>query len=746
MHRSMSLTVICCAAYAVSEFVFPGRAFAAAATPAAQGDSSDALEEITVSSRRREERLEDVPIAVTAISGEELDRQGAADITDMFAIAPSLYFSQGNFTPTKDFTYLTIRGVGAAPALDPSVGVFIDGAYQPHIGFDLDFLDLDRLEILRGPQSTLFGRNTEAGAINLVTRKPSTDAEAKFRVEFDNFGGLIAQSSLSGPLADNLFGNFAVRSDHTNGYITNTLLGEHADKSDSLSVRSALRWVGDGLEMYLTGDYTDVRANEIGWGVPDGCKCYTINSDPQTTDHRKIYGVAFTLDADLGWSKLTSLTSYRAASSDALWNAAGATYDHPFFDPAFPAEERYVNGFDSRKTFENHLAEDLRFASPDSPGSMLQWLAGAYVFREDNNPDRLGNYTSVTPGAPNVIFDGSEPGGEGVFIRQTKKGWSAFGQLTFTPIPKLEITGGARYARETAYYNANVSFLVPTSDTAYFPFELNLDSSRSFPDFMPSGSVSYKWTDTLNTYATVSRGFKSGGFQEFPANALDAQGFDSEKSTNYEFGMKLGDRDLSLNLAAYRIKLTNMQVSATVLIDTGNGTTEPVGGVRNAAEGTVTGGEAEIAYRPLRALELQASVSYNDTKFTNYVDAQGLQRDGSPYQHFPYVPEVTGSVRAQYTGTIKDVEVRPSLAWRYIGHYYVGDGGTYGPFEHIPSYQITDFRLAFTKDNWTVTAFVDNVFDTYAITTRQTTLADDTHLFDTPLPPRRAGLRVDYHF
>ena len=716
-------------------------------------DSATVIEEVTVTARKREESLQDVPIAITALSDEMLEQGGLEDITDMYGAVPSLYFSQGNFAPTTDFTYLVMRGVGAAPALDPSVGVFIDGVYQTSVGFDLDFLEVERVEVMRGPQSVLFGRNTLGGAVNFVTSKPTEELTGKFSAEvsgYDDIGdGYKVKGHINGGLADNVFGGLSLLYKHDDGYIRNTTLGSDQLDSDVFSVRGSLAWEPtDTIEVLFTADYTHNDSNELGYGVGQGIdQEFTVSDNLQSNTDREIFGASLTINAEFSSFDLTLITGYRNTDAEVIWDADSTDSTQLFFNAGFPSILRPDEGFDGRNTEQAHLGQEIRLTS-NAPESKLTWMLGAYIFDEDNDLDRQGEFPTGGFGAPPVLFAGSVPGAEGVFIKQNKSGWSIFGQVSYQILEPLELSFGARYTEETADYQADVGFLVPISETFDFPFAVNIDESTKFTDFLPMASISYQLNDNISIYGTWSTGFKSGGFQKFPANAIaDAEPFENEQSENFEIGIKGHLSNLTFAAAVYHTKLTDQQVNVTVLVDTGGGMTTPVGGVRNAGEGEVTGVEIEAAFRPTDKLNISGNIAYNDTKFTDYVDAQGTQRNGDVHEDFPYVPELTYSIQAEYdTEIINGYVLSSLLRFKYFDEYYTGDGGFFSPFEDIAGYGVVDLRIALEIQKWTTTLFVNNLLDEEANTQRFTSFTNAVNKFDTPIPPRQIGLKFSYNF
>ena len=256
--------------------------FAVAPLVSAQS-TSFAVEEITVTARKREESLRNVPVAVTAISGAAIEARGIDNVTNMIGTVPSLFTTQNQtFGPMPNQTYLVMRGVGATSANDPAVATFVDGVYQPSLGFDTGFMDLERVEILRGPQGALFGRNTQGGAVNIVTRLPSSEAEGKVMAEYAEFNSLRVGASVSGPLQeDKIFVRVSGMYANSNGYLDNVTLDRDADDSEDISGRMALRLLAsERLEVILRAEGASREYGYLGFGVPDDCtKIYVLLDD-----------------------------------------------------------------------------------------------------------------------------------------------------------------------------------------------------------------------------------------------------------------------------------------------------------------------------------------------------------------------------------------------------------------------------------------------------------------------------------
>ncbi|HEY6816278.1 MAG TPA: TonB-dependent receptor plug domain-containing protein, partial [Croceibacterium sp.] len=258
-------------------------------------------QDIVVTARKRAETLQDVPMAVTAVTGADLEIRNVQDVNGLYAAVPGLFSAPGSVNNSADSAYLTMRGVGFNAGLEPAVGVFLDGMYLPQLAFDTSFLDLDRIEVLRGPQGTLFGRNTQGGAVNMVSRRPGPDLRAKVQLEAAEFDSYRAAASVSGPLADNLYAGVSAENRLTDGYLDNVVLGGTQDWSRQSAVRGSLRWLpSDSVEVMLIGDYSYREYSEAIRGVRLATRRYESLIDQDEADTKDNHGVQLNVTADLG--------------------------------------------------------------------------------------------------------------------------------------------------------------------------------------------------------------------------------------------------------------------------------------------------------------------------------------------------------------------------------------------------------------------------------------------------------------
>ena len=703
----------------------------AAVTAVGQDDegakSQARLDEIIVTAQKREQRLQDVPISISAVSSAALEKLNIQDIGDLYGRIPSLYFTSNSAeTPrTGDSASPSIRGI-IKRSNDPTVGVYIDDIYQPNLGFDMDFLDLERLEVLRGPQGTLFGRNTLAGAMRLVTRKPSDDLRGKLVVESAEFGTFSAKAHVSGPLiSDKLTAGLTVQTQTTDGYIKNTTRRSHQLDGEAKSARLSFNFTPtETLDALFSADYTDSDRG-ITYGVNPGCNCYVVDSDLDGRVDAENYGFSLTVNWELPNITVTSATGYRNINTFTDYDSDGAGL---------------LRG--NRQTLLDEaefISEELRFAS-NNDGN-VNWVVGIFGFESKSKHARtwrLLDTTSTPEAAANYsIFEGLDLNSPKADFDTS--GYAVFGQATLSLLDdNLDLTIGGRYSDETLKYDREIHFFIPLIPFGE-DFFANSSSSFSEPTFM--GSASYHWSEGLMTYVTISEGFLSGGFQRSADNtALAARPFDSELSINYEVGIKgLFDQGkISYALSAFNVDMKNMQVR--VIRDV-NGL--PTAVTDNAGQARSRGFEFEASIFPIDGLLISTSLSYTDTEFTEFIDSAGLDRSGDS---FSGVPNWLGSLNVEYTHSwTNGIDVTWLANYRYIDDVILGTGATSNPFREREAYDLVNASVSFEKDSWKLTAFAENLFDDYIIDYTSVG-AFNLVTFEYPLSPRQFGLRAAYNW
>lgn len=495
------------------------------------------LAPVTVTARKADEQIKDVPFALTVIEGADLQQRRLDSLQDVLVQTPGVDFqSYGDSNVT-----LRIRGVGTLSKVsseDSSVMIYVDGQPQPMSSSVLTTLDVERVEVLKGPQGTLYGRNSEAGAVNIVTRQPTRTLEGHVRTEIGTEGHRLGEAAVGGPLTEALSGRLALRYAERDYPITNVQTGDPLTNPDDLAVRGTLLWEPAGSDTSVTLTLAHEQANDRAGAMAllpfDGTP--VMDAPPGSFDddlHNSHAGL--TVKHAFDWAVLTSQTGVTATSMNVEGPFyEGLTYQRLLgFKPQsfrqYLGEERSVN-------------QELRLSSlPDDP---VFWVAGVNVFRMQREIDTRNVFDQLNPANPfNADIDRDFATTSG----------AVFGEVTYPLTDALKITGGLRQTWERKTYDAE--WRANASNPS--PLRLSTDSD-SFNDTYTTGraSLAYDITPETTVYATYSRGYKSGGYGDYGSNiayGMADEPYEAATVDSYEIGTKNvfdGGR-LTLNAAVY---------------------------------------------------------------------------------------------------------------------------------------------------------------------------------------------------
>jgi len=712
---------------------------------AASAAEGQALAEVVVSARRREETVQDVPVAVTAFDAAALEARNVHDISQVAEFTPNLQFD--NTAPVSGSSIAStvfIRGVGQTDFTlnsDPGVGIYIDGVYVARsVGGLLDLVDVERVEVLRGPQGTLFGKNTIGGAINITTRKPSADPGGHLEFRGGNFSRTDIRLRFDAPLSEDLRTSFAGTYLNRDGYQERLLGGDDLGDVDRFVGRArALYEPNERLSVDLSFDYTHGREEstaqsilfvEPNTGAPfipaaNGDIPGTastldptlagrfpnarfddrwITDDPfetfQTGPSRSnfdIYGVSATIVYDFELFQVKSISAYRKVDSEFARDADGS----PFL--VVHTEDEYD---------QEQVSQELQLLGT-SLDERLQWLAGFYFLQED------GTNLNLVPTSIGALNSGGE-------VDNTT--WALFGQASYEVTDALSATLGLRYTEETKRFNPGF----PPPQPQFFGSNAN-GLALGLPPALPlvlageneadtdnvdvTASIQYAWTQDLMTYASFSTGFKSGGFSQrigpSPASPLDAPpSFDPEEVAVYELGFKwqgLSNR-ARVNAAVFFSDYDDIQITPLF---------EGIGPVtRNAGEAEIWGAELEWLYLPVTGLELSGGVGWLETEYTELSpEAQvNLNLDGTPVltedTELANSPEWSVNASASYEWPLAGYGVITArLDWSYTSELFNDVLNT--PELTRDELHLVGARLAYeTRDgNWTLSLSGRNLTD-----------------------------------
>ncbi|RMF75036.1 MAG: TonB-dependent receptor [Acidobacteria bacterium] len=604
--------------------------------------------EVKVTARKREENVQEVPVAVSVVQGEVLEDQAAEDLSVVQQNVPNLAIYAGRNQSTTLTAFL--RGIGQADPLwgvDPGVGLYLDDVYiaRPQ-GALLDVFDVDRIEVLRGPQGTLYGKNTIGGAIKYVSRRPTDEFEARIAGAFGEFGRQDFKGSISGPLVPGkLRAKVAFASLQRDGYGRNLFQGIDNSDKDTTAYRVSVDFIAsDRFRIELSHDKTDDNANPKGYArlAPNpfcplflGQPCGPLGGlwdtesglEPVNGTEATGYAATATWDINDDWT-FKSITAYRETDSQ----------NNIDFDttPARIADVR-ATYYDDQTSQEFQLIYD--------GGRKLSGVFGLYYFDGKAGGDVFA-----------IFFEGINPGTSSStqgFVETESRALFFDGSYALTD--RLTLNAGLRYTDEDKHGVAFNRLWVDPDFTTVFLVAADYDKTANFTSLSPRIGLDYDFTDDVMGYVSISRGFKSGGFNIraqsnfFPSSA---EPFDDEKLTMAEVGVKsvLGGGQGVLNTAVFWGDYTDVQVSTFTDYDSdGDGTNDSFfGDFLNAGDATLKGVEVEFAWAPrgARWFRLNGYVSYLDAKPDSFIDRN---RNGLvDTQVITNAPEWTGSLTTEF--------------------------------------------------------------------------------------------------
>lgn len=659
----------------------PARALAAPVQDgAAQGaDADDASGgDIVVTARRRSESLQDVPLSVTAFGQAELESQGVTSLRDMAHIMPGVQFTERGSLSTQ----LTIRGVGGDSrniGIEAGVGMYVDGVYVPRTsGYNSDLAEIAQIEVLRGPQGTLFGKNTIGGVINITTKAPSDTFEGSAYASYGNYDALRTQASISGPLADNLSARLTVATFDRDGYIHNIFDGQDVNDENRRGARLQLLYkAGDSLDITLNADITRDRRTTLQsqMASPAGAAApyytgrrFEANTDQPNRDKRDMWGTSLTANYRLpGGLVLSSISAYRkidvTVSSD--------------------IDQLPVNLFNSNPLtdFVQMASQELRLTSPgDGP---LRYVGGLYYYHQRGTAVR------------NIFIGGSLANGAINRAKAITDSYAAYLNADYDLLDTLTLTGGIRYT----YEKKTGDYLQIRGPLLSYDFD---DLRRSDKNVSWTGSLTYKPSSAFTAYATVSKGFKSGGFNldtiSAPNLIPDDLVFGPEAVVNYEIGIKgqAFDRMLRFSLAAFQMDYSDKQVAQIVAT-----AASPVPSIQvtNAGKAKIRGIELETTLRPMKGLSLSANAAYLDAKYTRFdYSAPGAAVTISyAGNRIEFTPDWTLGAQGEYRFGIGSGEGFVTGAVNYNGETYLQPEAL--PKYREPGYALVDARIGYETAN-----------------------------------------------
>ena len=692
------------ATFAVALLAQPVLAQSATTGATATTNDDSALREIVVTAQRRQDSVQSIPVAVTALDQRALDAATVEDIRDFSGRVPSLVVD--NVAAGPSAAAISIRGISfedIEKSFDPAVGVVVDGVFiGTNTGQLLDSFDMERLEVLRGPQGTLFGRNTIGGVISVQRTRPTEDFGVRGQFAYGNFdtkrGRLVVNSgTLGGIIAIKAFGFY----DNTDGFYFNQTKNKREGQYEVLTGGvTALITPADGIKAQITYEHMRERGETIvgsqsvtgkdvvcaAPGVPGfapaaqcnrtglpGRGLYTTFSQIDTPVTNDTDAVTANIDIDLGEKfTLTSVTGYRA-------NDESVTQDFDATSAAF---------FETlRNQKYNQFSQELRLVGNLTDNFNL--LVGGFYFNSNYKLDQTTTLGAVLAGgAPALLRQ---------YVDHTTKSYAGFADVRWQASDRLSIGAGIRYTHDDkeifnnfGRIGALVRITQPTFDgkscvqvtglltlapgvqvPAYGPAN-NCSGQQGFGELTWRGSVDYEIAEAQRVYASYNRGFRSGGFNGRASGPTTIGPYEPETVDAFEIGLKADwfDKTLRTNIAAYVSKYNNKQEEIVQASPPGSASPQETV-VKNASSATIKGFEAEIIAQPVTELTISGSFTYTDAEFNSFFnDVNGdLRPDDVSTLDLRRAPKYMASLGVDYNTKLGNGTLDISTVLRYFSKY-----------------------------------------------------------------------------
>lgn len=652
------------------------------------------LNEVVVTADSKQQDVQKVPAAITVLDAKQIKDYRLWDITNLTAIAPNLFtVEHGNSTSSNFFNIRGVMGFSSEQA----VATYVDGVYQfDYFSAPPLFNDVQNIEVLRGPQGTLYGRNAFGGVVNITTKQPGNKPGGYFETTFGNYGQQRYTASLSSPIvANKLFASGSFTYNHRGSIYYNEFTKSGFDRREDYSGNFNLRYLPSAnwslaLNAKLENDNDRGSFPWLGSIEEVFAKPYQVNTNDTNVERRKNFNTSLAANYYGKHFNFTSVSSY--INWHAYYEGKGVDYDFSPLDALSTAPDQRQHVF----------TQEIRFSSPSTTQNKLKWVAGAYGFTQNtrmNAPTFYGpDYVLLDPTAVNAPFTKTS------ISRGNNRGYAFFGQATYNITGQLDFTAGIRYDHENRKLSQYTEYQKdPDPVSLLTP---NQDYRANFHAVTPKFVLSYKLVDNMLIYGSYARGFRAGGLNTNATNPAQVP-YQPEHSDNYEIGWKnmFFNNKLKLNLTAFYLEQHNQQISTAM--DGINALILNVGEMHNK------GVELEVTALPLKGLQIDWNASYSHARYTSLLlysdEAKAVvnYKGGQPIN----TPPVSSMFAAQYTydfaGSKQKLSAFVRGEYRYIDKYY---------FDFInglsqPGYSLFNAKTGISIKNFELNFWARNITD-----------------------------------
>ena len=722
------------------------------------------LEEIVVTAQNRQQDAQSVAISLSAFDGRMLAASKISDSRDIAKITPGLSgSSQTSFLDTFSMRGISTTDLGFGG--DPSIAIYQDNVYQGRTGSSLGQLyDIERVEVLNGPQGLLFGRNAAAGVIHSITAKPQTDA----------FGGYVQagagsrksnqiEGAVNVPISDKLAARFAGYHNEEDGWVKNLQGGGDRGGYNREGLRTSIRYEGDQIAATLTGEYEDRESSGTLYSALDTSGKRPLTGDEWVIDsdltdgdfdRSEVKSLTLNVEWDVDFATITSITGFKGHSYEYTEDSDGTS-------------DRINDYFQEQEG--DYYSQEFRLVSNDS-GNM-SWFLGASAYWEDlevsyaGSADEeticdfffFGECEAIYPADYFAPWPGATPNGqltESAAVSGDYWGYAVYGEIKFQLNDTLDISVGLRYS----YDEKEFSFHAPLSDSALSPVLLfcfttpsPMTSNKDWDDVSPRLVLRYVPHDDLMIYGSVTEGYKAGGYDSFAVSGLDPidfvvvpsttlNAFDPESVISYEVGLKAniwGDK-ARISVAGYSYEYEDLQLAsfegALLAVD-------------NVAEAKGSGIEAQLLARPNKYLDINFGVAWGDSEIVSASFDACAELDGTSCSgnRLPFQPEwsLNASIIGRMPVGVLDVFITSEVVHETE---WFSDLNNAAVLE-LPSYTEVNFRGGIESESWTFTVYIENAFDEKYFSSSYDFFGDGSFpIAFSPNKERTVGADIRYEF
>lgn len=595
------------------------------------------LDDIVVTAQKEEGNIQYVPYSISALSSKKINEYRIWSSKDIAVVTPNLYSAN----PGDNRNVTSIRGI-TSTSYDPAVATYIDGVNQ----FSLDtyiapLFDVERIEVLRGPQGTLYGRNAMGGVINIITKRPTNTFSGFAEANLGSYGQQRYSLGIRSPLVkDKLFLGVSGLYDGMDGFYTNDFDTLNFDKKHSVTGNYYLTWLVKP-EWSLTlnikhhanrnkGPFTLVGSAEDAFANP-----FVVNQNALTTMIDNTFNTSLNLQHTGAVVNFSSLTTYQSNYK---------YYEQPIDADFSPVDVITIfNNYGPEWNKVKVVSQEFKFSSPEASTSLVKWTAGTYLFHQINPVKQAFRYGEFG------YYAGGDPY-KSVLTTTTgqNSGLALYGQATYPISPKVDLTVGARYDFERKVQDLRVD-LLDSLGTIIYPYQNDTTGTATYHAISPKASITFHLNDFQHIYGTYSRGFRTGGLTQFTGDSIPLIKYKPEYSNNFEVGIKntFLDNRLKLNVSAFYISVKDIQVPTLILPQAAIIT-------RNAGELTSVGAELEVSAIPIKALEIEYNLGYTNAtydKLTLPITLPDETKGGGDFSGSKqiFTPNVTSMLAIQYS-------------------------------------------------------------------------------------------------